>query len=161
MSKRREDDFAAYVTARWATLVRALVLLGSPPDEADAIARDGLARCWSGWSDVEDSEDIDVIVHRTVLDARRRTLRRRTDADVIDSPRGTPYDQGGGLRHALEQALAAADEKDRIAVVLRLVAGLSEEQVADVLGESPESVFARVSGTVARLDLEALQELPR
>jgi hypothetical protein len=72
-----EDDFAGYVGARWPSLVRTLVLLGCPVDDAPDVVATGLARCRRGWREAAEHDDLDVVVHRAILDAWSERLRGR------------------------------------------------------------------------------------
>ena len=86
-----EDDFTGYVGARWPSLVRTLVLLGCPIDLAPDVVTEGLARCRRGWRETAEHDDLEVVVHRAVLEAwdeRRREswwtgLRPRHDLSLI------------------------------------------------------------------------------
>ena len=66
---RLDGDFAAYLAARWPVLVRLLVLLGGRPDEAEDAVRAGLARDYADWARISRSDDPDVHVYRSVLEA--------------------------------------------------------------------------------------------
>ncbi|MFC4786295.1 sigma factor-like helix-turn-helix DNA-binding protein [Nocardioides sp. MAHUQ-72] len=166
---RHDSDFAAYMTARWPALVRTLVLLGSPQPEAEEIARQGLARCYLGWSRVRESLDIDVEVYRTVLDVLGRA-RARVGGRAAGSPE-TPASSGATqvveptdavlLRIALEEALDGLPVEQREVVVLRYVAGLVEPQISALLGVPEDEVESSLATARDRLDLERLWEAPR
>lgn len=64
-----EDDFAGYVGARWPALVRTMVLLGCPIELAPDVVTAGLARCRRGWRETAEHDDLEVVVHRAVLEA--------------------------------------------------------------------------------------------
>lgn len=70
-----DDDFSGYVGARWPALVRTLVLLGCPLDLAPDVAAAGLGRCRRGWREAAAHDDLDVVVHRAVLEAWDERLR--------------------------------------------------------------------------------------
>lgn len=73
---RPEDDFTAYVAARWPALVRELALLGCPDELVEDVVVDGLARCRRSWAATVRRGDADVVVPEAVLTAW--TERRRT-----------------------------------------------------------------------------------
>ncbi|MCB0895090.1 MAG: hypothetical protein H6529_09455 [Nocardioides sp.] len=165
-----DADFAAYLAARWGFLVRTLVLLGCPQPEAEELVRDGLARCHSGWRRVRESDDVDVHVHRTVLDGWHRRGRRRTPGAAADAAEAAAQAAAEAvqqapdateqvlLRHALVAQLAGLSPDDREAVVLHFVTDLTEDQVADVLDVPVGTLRTRVARGLAGLDLEALRE---
>jgi DNA-directed RNA polymerase specialized sigma24 family protein len=159
-------DFSAYLVARWPTLVRTLVLLGSPYAEAEEVARDGLARCQPSWERERNADDIDVHVYRTVLERRHRRRRHPVSGAgptpepplLLDPTLGDPA-QRVALRHALEEALDGLPDEERSVLVLRFVAELSEAQVADVLGIQVWEIQDRQARGLGRLDLVALREV--
>jgi hypothetical protein len=120
----RESDFAAFLAARWARVVRALVLLGGSRDEAQRVARDALARLRPGWE--RGVEDPDVRAWRQVLASWRE--RRWT---------GPPGASGWPRAASLEPRLDRLTPDARAALVLRAVAGLDPGQVDQVLGGVP------------------------
>ena len=61
------------------------------------------------------------------------------------------------MRHALADALARLPVEERTVLVLRFVAELSEDQVADVLDIGPDDVRLRVADGLAGLDLTTLR----
>ena len=138
---RNDADFVAYLAARWPFLVRSLLLIGAPPDEAEAVVQTGLARCYGAWDEVLETDDVDVCVYRVVLDGWHRSTRRRPAGAAVDEqPEAEPEAVPDGeeselvlLRRRLEGQLAELTPEHREVLVLRFVAGLSETQVADVL----------------------------
>ena len=159
---RFDRDFAAYLQARWPTLVRSLVLLGCSQSEAEEVAQEGLARCYLDWGRVREAGDIDVQVYREVLD-RLEHARRQEEGAVAD-PVAEPVSADGApsdavlLRYALEEALDRLPEDQRSVVVLRFAAGLSELQVSDLLDLPLEEVDARLAAGLTALDLPTLWE---
>lgn len=123
-----DSDFAAYVAARWPSLVRVVVLLGVRPDVAEEVVRAALARCHASWERVRRTDDLDAHVHRQVLDRWRLARRRPVPGGL------------GDLDPAVEQALDRLTPEHRAALVLRSVGGLDEAQVAAVLDLPVETV---------------------
>ena len=163
---RHDSDFAAYLAARWPTLVRSLVLMGCGQQRAEEVVQQALARCYLAWARVRESDDIDVQVYRTVLD----TLAR---AERSDEPgTGDAGDLGGDdaltvptdallARRALEDALGRLAPEDRTVVVLHFVGGLSELQLADLLDLPEHEVGDRLEVATAGLDLPRVWEATR
>jgi RNA polymerase sigma factor (sigma-70 family) len=152
-----DADFAAYLAARWPFVVRTLVLLGCGRQEAEQVAQTGLARCYRDWDRVRRADDVDTYVYATVL-GRLHHHRRRVAAPPPEPP---PVAEEATddelLRHALAVQLERLDPEEREAVVLRFVADLSEEQVADVLDVPLESAQARITHGLGRVDLDGLR----
>lgn len=149
MSWHADADFVAYVGARWPFLLRSLSLMGCPAPEAERLVRAALARCYVAWDEVLGSDDVDVSVYGVVLDGWRRSTRHRRPVEAVEPvpeqvPATVPADEQVPevvrVRRELEDQLGRLTTTDREVLVLRFVAGLSEEQVADLLGLSVGSV---------------------
>jgi DNA-directed RNA polymerase specialized sigma24 family protein len=150
---RLEADFAAYLAARWPVLVRLLVLLGGRPDEAGDAVRTGLARDYADWPWISGSDDPDVYVYRSVLEAWDRRRGGWWDAPP-PGPDGEPTPE----LVALERQLDVLTGLERRALVLRFASGLSERQAGQVLDAPPASVRDLVARALARVDLSAIRE---
>lgn len=129
-----EGDFTSYAVARWPALVRTLVLLGHPPVVADAVAREGLARCVPGWAEARRAGDLDCWAYRVVLDARgaRHLPEAAADPGVVD-PTIVDLEERRARLDGLVAEVSAMPAGTREAVVLRHVADLDAGQVADLL----------------------------
>lgn len=153
------EGFGEYVAARWPRLVRAAVLLGCTPHEAEDVVQSALTRCLVKWSRVSRADDRDAYVHRVVVntfvDQRRRRWRgelpteRLPDRSVPDGSLSV-IDQIG-----VDRALAGLVEDQRVAVVLRYYLDLSEAQMAAVLGVAPGTVKSRLSRALTALGADA------
>ncbi len=106
---RGEQDFAAYVAARGATVVRCLSLLGLPPATAERVAAETFAAIRSDWAELAEYADPDVALYSAML----ATLSAH------------------GRRHPLP-----SNGPERVAAVLRHAAGLDEVRVCEVLNIS-------------------------
>jgi RNA polymerase sigma-70 factor (ECF subfamily) len=101
------------------------------------------------------------IVTHASLDFRRwRSLRaaesidRESALDLRDDPaQRAPQDEAADrdLRVAIEKALANVSEKNRAALVLFAIEGMSYKEVADVLGISVGTVMSRIFNARQRL----------
>ncbi len=160
---RDDADFDAYLAARWPPVVRSLVLIGSPRDEAERLARAGLARCRTSWEQVRGSDDVDAYVYRTVLDGwhasrRVRPWRRAAVAPPPPPPPGPDATDPARLCHALLHQLSGLAPESREALVLRLGAGLDGLQVADVLDVPVATARSREADALDGLDAAELRE---
>ena len=129
---REDADFNGYLAARWPTLVRTLVLLGCPEEIASDVALDAVARCRSQWARTRANDDVDVLIHRALLDAWEE---RRT----------TPWWRGLGPHDATEDGvepdvvdtLDQLDTDVRTELVLERHGGLGPAQLVAVAGVEP------------------------
>lgn len=162
-----DDEFGEYVAARWPRLVRAAVLLGCTPHEAEDVVQTALTRCLVKWSKVQRADDRDAYVHRilvnTFIDSRRRMWRRELPTEQL--PEGELPDTATTTVDAvgLDRALAALGRDQRVAIVLRYYLDLTEAQMASVLGVAPGTVKSRVSRALTALGADpnlTAQETP-
>ena len=149
------DDFSEYVTARWPTLVRAAVLLGCTPPEAEDLVQTTLERCLLKWHRVRAAEDRDAYVHRILVNCFRSSRRRRWRGELPSAslPESVGGDQTAGVddTDAVMRALDRLPDDQRTAVVLRYYAHLSEQQMASALGVAAGTVKSRLSRAVKAL----------
>jgi RNA polymerase sigma-70 factor, ECF subfamily len=95
------------------------------------------------------------IARNAALDELRR--RKRTAALVVDpeDPAATAHTDDDGesavRRAAVRAALAALEPRDRELVALKFEAGLSNAEIADVLGVSESNAGTRLHRAVRRL----------
>jgi DNA-directed RNA polymerase specialized sigma24 family protein len=161
-----DGDFSSYVVARWPGLIRTLVLLVCSFAQAEAVTIDALSRCHQSWDSDRGSDDIDVHVYQTVLERLAKLRRGGRLADVPEvpepplllDPTAADPDQRAAMRRALEGALAEVPDDDRVVLVLRLVAELTEVQVADVLDVGVAEVRERQAAGLSGIDLAGLRE---
>jgi RNA polymerase sigma-70 factor (sigma-E family) len=154
-----DEDFTAYMGARWPVLVRSLVLLGCNRHEAEDVAQTAMARCYASWPRVRRASDIDAYVYRTLLNCWSKSRRRRWWAETpTEHLPESHHEDDPVLRVALEHALSKLSAEHRAVLVLRFVADMTESQVADVLGVPIGTVKSRVSRALANVDLDDLRE---
>ncbi len=162
----RDEDYAAYVNARWAALVRATCLLGCSRTDAEDVVQATLVRCYVSWSKVLGAADRDAYVYRMLVNALSTSRRRRwwsehptAEMPVVRDP-VDDFDQAE-LAHSLRRALGDLEAESRAVVVLRYYADLTERQTAEVLGIAVGTVKSRMSRALARLAADPhLSDLP-
>ncbi|WP_243059733.1 hypothetical protein [Nocardioides sp. SR21] len=152
---RNDADFTGYLAARWPSLVRSLVLIGCPRREAEELAVAGLVRCYPSYDRVRESDDIDVHVYATVLDGWHHRLRH---GEVpAEEPVAEEETDDVLLRREIEAELATLTAAQREQRVLRYVAELDDEQVADVLERAPGAERGRFSEVDYRIARETIE----
>lgn len=147
------EEFTALVDRRWHALVRAPMLLGCAPVEAEDVAQAALTRFFKHWRRVRGAEDPDAYAHRVLVNtfvdaARRRSRGELSVADPADAAAPAP-DHAGRLD--IERALGRLSTEQRIVVVLRYYLDLCERQAAEVLRVPPGTVKRRLSRGLAPL----------
>ena len=109
---------------------------------------------------MRESDDIDVQVYRSVLDALARTTLPSPEAGAAGVP-VTGRTEAELVRDALLEALGRLGNEDRRVVVLRFAAGLDEQQVGELLDLPADAVEARTAAALTHLDLPAVWEAAR
>jgi RNA polymerase sigma-70 factor (sigma-E family) len=151
----RDDEFSAYVAARWRTLVRAAVLLGCSRHDAEDVVQTALARCYVAWSKVCRADNRDAYVYRTVVNTlrdsqRRHWWRERPAASVPDVSRPDET-VGVDLADAIERALHQLTADQGSVVGLRYYAHLTDLETATTLGVPVGTVKSRLSRALSAL----------
>ncbi len=152
----RDEDFTAYASARWGSLVRSAVFLGCSVDEAHDLVQTTLLRCYTAWRNVEKADNRDAYVYQMLLNCHRDSRRRRW---LGERPTDTPPEGATGvdpsdavaIADAVHRALGELSAVNREVVVLRYYAHLSEQQTADVLGIPTGTVKSRLSRALTQL----------
>ena len=157
--RRQQDDFDEYAAAAWPRLVRAAVLLGCPPEEAEDLAQNALVKCLHHWGKVSAAQDRDAYVHRilvnTYISSRRRFWHREQPSEEVPDVATADTMSGVLQRETLRRALARLPRDQRVAIVLRYYFDHSETQMSIVLGVAPGTVKSRLARAIRSLSLDA------
>ena len=151
--------FEEYLAGARHRLFRFSVVLCGDPVLAEEIVTDVLSRAFERWQQVSAADNVHAYVRRMVVNEyltwRRRTARTTPHADLIDliDRRGGNPDHGAqhAERDALLAELARLPKQHRAAIVLRFYEGLTDDQIADVLGCRPGTVRSSISRGLASL----------
>ncbi len=156
-----DDDFSGYVSARWATLVRTAIYLGSDPPDAEDLVQTALMRCYQVWSRVAKADEVDAYVYRVLVNTRAKARQRRWRGELASDAvpeNGKAFSQASDARADLTKVLADLSRDHREVLVLRFVTDLSERDTAEVLGVPVGTVKSRVARALAQIDPARLQE---
>jgi RNA polymerase sigma-70 factor (ECF subfamily) len=120
------------------------------PDRADDAVQQALIQMWTDLPSLRDVTRFEGWTYRLVSRACLQDLRRRRRANVIAiPPEAVAADRhdlatGAALRDELDRAIARLTPDHRAVVVLRHLAGLPIDEVADVLGIPRGTVASRL-----------------
>lgn len=154
-----DPNAARLLTARLAPRVFAFAMrmLGER-SEAEDVAQEAMLRLWRaapGWrsGEAQVSTWLYRVVRNLVTDRMRARSRQGGGAlaledapDPVDEAPGAEAQIMTGLRHdALDRALALLPERQREAVILRHIEGLSNPEIAEIMGIGVEAVESLTS----------------
>lgn len=150
-----DEEYSAYVAARWPPLVRSAVLLGCTIHEAEDLVQSTLVKCYVSWDKVAKASNQDGYVYRIMLNTHRSNHRRSWREQSFDRlPNGTSATDSSdvsGLADTVREALSGLSLDSRAVVVLRFFADFTDQQTAEVLGIPVGTVKSRLSRALARL----------
>ncbi len=126
-------DFSQFVREAESELARALIAAYGPEVGREA-ARDALAYAWEHWERVSEMENPVGYLYRVGQSKSRRYRRKRILFPEVDS------DELPHVEPALPAALEQLSARQRAAVALIHVDGMSEREAAEAMGVSRATV---------------------
>jgi RNA polymerase sigma-70 factor (sigma-E family) len=154
-------EFEAYVREVSPALLRFAHVLTLHSAEAEDLAQETLIRVGLAWSRVRRDGNPVGYAQRTLLRLFLNKRRRRADIPMAVVPERGREDAALSLVDAsdgVRELLASLAPKQRAAVAMRYVLDLPDEQIAELLGCSPQTVRSQVSRGLAAL--RAREESP-
>lgn len=151
-----DEQFHAFVQARWPALVRYAYLLTGDLGHAEDVVQVALEGTWRRWRHLRtDRPEVYVraAVARRVV-SRHRMLRRRVAESALTSSVTEPSvdpTASAATREAVWREVQGLPPRMRAVVVLRLWEDLSEEDTARILGCSTGTVKSQLSRAAGRL----------
>jgi len=151
--RARDQEFADFFSARFDGARRIAYAMCGSWSDAEEIAQNAFVRVYARWAKIRtDTVDayLRTVLTRVFLDSRRRgRARERAVAELPEQP--VPPDHSAHERMAMHAALMAVPPGQRAVLVLRFVADLSVEQVAETLGCSTGTVKSQTARGLATL----------
>ena len=155
-----DDAITELYRLHYAKLVRtALLIVGDLPAAQDAV-QDAYVSVWRSWAKLRNTDSAAAFLRSAVLNNSRSVLRHRAveDRHAPQAPRDAPSAEQEALARFESTAVIAALRKlsprQRQVIVLRHYAGLSEAEIAHVLGIRPGSVKSHATRATAALRAE-------
>lgn len=149
--RRDEQTFEEVYQESYSRLVGQLFVVTTSRTEAEEVVQEAFARLWGRWSQVRSYENIESWVRRVALNFainRWRRSRRHEQLSDLMSTHGDP----AGSDVAVLLALRRLPIKQRSALFLHHVVGLSVEEVANEMSTKPGTVKSWLSRGRAELD---------
>jgi RNA polymerase sigma-70 factor (ECF subfamily) len=154
-----EDAFAGIVDANHAELIRIAYGICGDADLARDATQAAWVKVWQGLHTLREPAKlrpwlIAVVSNEARQAARSRRRRWVREVAPLDEERDGDAAATGptsGERSDLIAALQRLDPDDRALIVMRYLAGLSSDEIAQATGRNPSTVRARLSRLMARL----------
>lgn len=154
-----EQDFAGFVAARHAGLLRFAMVLTGDPRLAEDVVADVLARAWERWDQLAVMESAHGYVRRMVVNdylSWRRRLRRTFPLGSLEEYAEPAPDHADANvdRAELHALLAGLSARQRACLVLRYYEGLADSEIAELLGCAIGTVRSNISRALAALRID-------
>jgi RNA polymerase sigma-70 factor (ECF subfamily) len=152
-------DFEGFFRRHHARLFGTLCLVTADGAEAEDLTQEAFLRMWERWDRLAEHPDLPGYLYRTAFNLHRSRLRRVTRAlrrTVAGPPPSDPLSEAED-RHVLFAALRDLTRRQRAAVVLTELLGLSSEEAGRQLGI--RAVTVRVLASQARSALRQTMEV--
>jgi RNA polymerase sigma factor (sigma-70 family) len=146
-------SFDEFFAAESQTLYRRMRLVTRSHHEAEEVVQDAFLSLYERWDRVSGLPDPVGYLYRTAFNAWKKRSRRAARAirNVLASPSAADEFEAADARTVLGEALDHLTPRQRAAVVLTDLMGLSSEEAGKILGV--RSVTARVLASQGRASL--------
>lgn len=160
--------FEEFAAVRLPALLRFAVMLTGDREHAQDVVQEVMIRAHARWRRIRRTDRPDLYVKRMVTNEflsskRRRALRTvPLDADpgVLGGPVHPDHADSATTSDEMWQQLAELPRQQRAVLVLRYYEGLSDVEIADVLGCGHGTVRGYASRALATLRLELVGPSP-
>lgn len=145
------EDFADFVRARHAALLRTAYLLTGHAQDAEDLVQTTLVKVVPQWRRIADNPEGYVrraMVNENVSRWRRRRWREQS---TDTPPEQLAHEPDLAELMAVRDALRALAPRQRAVLVLRYYEGLTEAEIAATLGIAPGTVKSQARDGLARL----------
>nr|BFE63833.1 SigE family RNA polymerase sigma factor [Dactylosporangium thailandense] len=152
-------EFEEFLSARLAALLRYATVLACDPHLAEDIVQEVLSRVQTRWARISAADVPEAYVKRMIVNELASWRRRRAarvvpmSLSALDTV-GAPLDDPATAvdeRDAMIRRLAALPVRQRIVIALRYYEGLSDPEIADLIGCRPATVRSHAARGLATL----------
>lgn len=157
MGSDGREQFQQFTVSRWPALARLAYGLTGDRWAAENLAQIALASAYAAWSRVRRADDPDAYVRKILISAWNGRFRRRqaaAEVQVLEEAGQEPASDPAGAigeRPAPLAALAGLPPRQRAVIVLRYWAGMTDAQVAAMLGRPEITVRSQAARALAKL----------
>ena len=158
MDDEHRGEFESWYRALHPRLVTTLVAVLGDVDVAREAADEAFARAFERWTRVSGMESMDGWTYRVAYNVARRHWRRRAlEHRLLRTP--VPEASVPGPAGELWLIVRELPVRQALAVSLRHVAQLTEQEVADVMGVKRGTVSATLRAAYERLRVRAADDV--
>lgn len=156
MAEAFDEAFSEYVAARQRALVRTAYVITGDHHAAEDLVQTALARVYLAWNRIQDKQALDAYVRRAMVNEHtswwRRAWRKleHSTAELPNRPAAEPTLDSAD-RDELKQHIYALPPRQRVAIVLRYLEGLSEAETAELMDCSIGTVKSQTSRALVAL----------
>ena len=154
------DEFAA---TRLDAVLRFAVVLTNDRGLAEDVVQEVLIRAHQRWTQIAEMEHPEAYVRRMVVNEflswRRKWARYVPQADVEPDTRQPDHAEAHAERSALLAEVVKLPRRQRTVLVLRYYEGMSDAQIAEVLGCAETTVRGYAFRGLAALRIELSSEM--
>jgi RNA polymerase sigma-70 factor (ECF subfamily) len=160
MNATSDPDFATWYRATHPGLAEAVLRTVRPPTLAADALDEAFARAFASWERVHAMRSPAGWVYRVAVNEARRQLRRATreDAVLALAPPPAPAPPASDEAWLLVETLPV---RQRAAVVLRHVAGLTETEIGAALGVTRSTISSSLAAAYRSLAAKLADDEPR
>jgi RNA polymerase sigma-70 factor (sigma-E family) len=156
LTKAKDEQFSAFISARGTSLYRLATLLAGDPSDGEDLLQIVLEKTYRRWDRLEAVATPEAYVRQALVNAARShwRLRLRRGEHLLDQPPDAAVYGGQDtmlIRRSLLEALGGLTRQQRAVIVLRFFADQDEAEVARMLGCSVGTVKAHSSRGLRRL----------
>jgi RNA polymerase sigma-70 factor (sigma-E family) len=157
-----EEEFAQFVSAALPRLLRFGHVLTGDPAMAEDLVQTALGRSWRAWR-LRSIEDPQAFVRKVMVNSYASWYRRKARQEVVTADPAQHLaidDQAARVddRDAVWRALLTLPPRQRTVIVLRYYEGLSELEIAAVMGTTAGTVKSQAARALRHL-AESLADL--
>ncbi len=158
MGKVRET-FDNFFDRQYEPVVRSLTLVFGDRSRAEDAAQGAFERAYRKWRSVSEMDRPGTWVYVVALRDARRALAREERGGPLEDSLVAGMDEVAATAVSVQAALARLPLRQRAAVVLRYLGGLSVGEVAQAMGCAEGTVKATLHAALQRLRVEFSEEL--
>ena len=154
-----EASFEISVAPLYSALVRRLTMVLRDPHAAQDVAQEAYLRAYRAW-DTFDGRDVTAWLHTIALRLAFNELRRRRRLGAFLARRPT-QEWTPSVEIDLWNALERVEPRQRAALLLNVIDGYTQAEIAQMLSAPPGTVASWLTRTKARLrrELQAAEDI--